>query len=107
MATILKGIGGGHGGLVNFSLSGCFLEEQGSEALRVHFDMLVELDIYECEYVVSTTIRDILCSCLKLTKLRARSVLGKDVVKGGPWVCRRLRELRICFLFGESEKDLQ
>ncbi|KAF9349492.1 hypothetical protein BGX34_001766 [Mortierella sp. NVP85] len=105
VATILEGIG--HGSLVNLALAKCFLTKQGSKALRVHFDMLVVLDFQDCCYVASSVIRDVLCSCPKLIKLRARSVPATDIVKGGPWVCRRLRELRICFLFEKSEKDLQ
>jgi len=57
--------------------------------------------------VSSTTVRDILCFCPKLEFLHAKSVHARDVVRGGPWACQRLRDLKICFLFGDTERDLQ
>jgi hypothetical protein len=107
MASILEGIGDEHGKLTHLELNGCFLKNQGSRALRSHFATLVKLDLADCRYVSSRIFRDVLCSCPNLEILCAKGVLARDLVAGGPWVCHRLRKLSICFLFGESEQDLQ
>ncbi|KAF9346075.1 hypothetical protein BGX34_004204, partial [Mortierella sp. NVP85] len=107
MASILEGIGKGHGCLINLKLSDCSFGKQASRALNPHFTTLVTIDLnFWCQYA-STAIRDILCSCPRLEVLRVKSVLARDVVTDRPWICQRLRELRICFLFRGSEKDLQ
>ncbi|KAF9359096.1 hypothetical protein BGX34_008542 [Mortierella sp. NVP85] len=99
--------GVGDGGLVHLELHDCCLEEQGSEALRRHFATLVSLSLEDCRSVRGSAIRDILFSCPRLEILRAKIVRGRDVASGGPWVCQRLRELSIGFVFGESELGLQ
>jgi hypothetical protein len=35
------------------------------------------------------------------------SVFAGDIAEGGSWACLHLKELAICFLFEESEQDLQ
>jgi hypothetical protein len=104
VASILKGIG--VGSLARLTLKDCWLEEQGSKA-TCHFATLAYLNIEHCCYVSSSGILDILCSCPRLEIFYAASVSARDVVNGGPWVCQRLRELRIGFLFRESDQDLQ
>jgi hypothetical protein len=42
-----------------------------------------------------------------LEVLTARSILAKDIAEAGPWSCQKLRQLKICFQFGESEQNLQ
>jgi hypothetical protein len=107
VASLLEGIGDGCGKLAKLRLNGCFVGERGSMALRLHFATLVELCLVECPFVSSSTFRDVLCSCSRLEVLVAKSILARDIVTGGPWVCQRLRDLRICFVFGEAEQDLQ
>jgi hypothetical protein len=107
VASLLKGIGDGRKDLVDLELYGCFLGDQVSKAFHRHFSTLVELNLTECLSVNSCTIRDLLCYCPRLEVLLARSILARDVVAAGPWVCLQLRELMINFLFGESELDLQ
>lgn len=107
MASILESIGEGSGSLIHLGLSLCYPQERSSRALGLHFGSLVDLDLENCSGVKSTTGRDILCLCLKLEILRAWGVLANDVVQSGPWVCRLLRELKICFWFERSEQDQQ
>ncbi|KAK3819595.1 MAG: hypothetical protein J3Q66DRAFT_335008 [Benniella sp.] len=105
VASILNG--SGVGSLTSLTLKDCHLEEQGSKALRPHFAALVYLEMQFCRSLSSSTIQDILCSCPRLEYLAAKGVFARDIVNGGPWVCQRLKELRIGFLFTESEQDLQ
>ncbi|KAF9344376.1 hypothetical protein BGX34_005741 [Mortierella sp. NVP85] len=106
VASILKGIGDERKNLVDLELYGCFLGDQVSKAFHRHFSTLVELNLAECRSINSCTIRDVLCYCPRLEILLARSVLARDIVAAGPWVCLQLRQLMIN-LFGESELDLQ
>jgi len=107
VASILEGAGTGSGKFSHLTLQRCDLEEQGSMALSRHFSTLVELDLQGCLSDLSSTFRDILCSCSRLETLYATDILGRDIVAGGPWVCQQLQALKICFRFGESEEDLQ
>ncbi|KAK3819594.1 MAG: hypothetical protein J3Q66DRAFT_438750 [Benniella sp.] len=103
VASLLNGVG--DGSLYQLRLADCRLEEQGSKALRQHFATLVSLYLGECLSVSSSGIRDILYSCPRLKHLHVKSVHGRDVANGGPWVCQNLRELYIGFMFEESEVD--
>jgi hypothetical protein len=105
LASILEGIG--DESLVHLALNGSLLEVQVSKALHSQYATLVTLDLDQCRSVSSTVSRDVLSSCPRLESLITKGVLARDVVAGGPWVCQRLRVLGICFLFGESEQDLQ
>ncbi|KAG0237992.1 hypothetical protein BGX31_003384 [Mortierella sp. GBA43] len=103
LAFILEGIGN----LVHLKLSYCWLGEQSSRVLSRHFSTLVNLNLTECQGVSSLTLRDVLGSCPRLETLQGGDIFARDIVKGGPWICQRLCELSICFLFEESERDLQ
>jgi len=105
VASMLKGVGSGN--LAYLRFGECLLGKQAARALRIHFATLVALNLWECRSDSSTLSRDVLLSCPRLEILNTKSVLARDVVNGGPWVCQRLRELRIGFLFGELELDLQ
>ncbi|KAG0237988.1 hypothetical protein BGX31_003380 [Mortierella sp. GBA43] len=107
LASILDGVGDGSGNMVQLWLIRCLLGRQASRALGVHFGTLVKLNLTGCVSASSSIFRDILCSCDQLEELLARNVFAKDVVESGPWVCRRLQRLKICFRFKASEQDLQ
>ncbi|KAI8354824.1 hypothetical protein B0O80DRAFT_449793 [Mortierella sp. GBAus27b] len=104
LTFILDGVGN----LVTLRLSSHGLSKRSLQALTRHFPTLVKLDIEdETEGSPSLVLRDALCSCPRLEYLRGGDVLVRDVIEGGPWICQHLRELHICFLFAESELDLQ
>ncbi|KAF9357337.1 hypothetical protein BGX34_009420 [Mortierella sp. NVP85] len=104
LAYILKDMGSGLGGLVEFGTN-CFMETQSSNALSLHFSTLVRVEFtYGCD---SSVILDVLCSCPRLEVLRAGHVSARDIAERGPWACKQLRELEIWFRYAESEQDLQ
>jgi len=104
LAYILRNIGNGHGGLVEFG-SNCLMETQSSNALSLHFSTLVRVEL---DYGSDNSVfLDILCSCARLEVLHAGHVTAKDIAERGPWACKQLRELEIWFRYAESEQDLQ
>ncbi|KAI8354827.1 hypothetical protein B0O80DRAFT_449798 [Mortierella sp. GBAus27b] len=103
VASILGGVGN----LGHLELSSCCLKDLSSRALDRHYSTLVDLNIQLCSGIASLIFRDILCSCPSLEILRGDYIFARDVVDGRPWVCQRLRELDLCFLFEESERHLQ
>ncbi|KAF9349888.1 hypothetical protein BGX34_001547 [Mortierella sp. NVP85] len=107
VASLLQGVGNGHERVVALRLNQCYVGPKASAALASHFNTLVRVDLADCTTVLSTTTRDLLCHCPRLEVLDTRSVMAKDVIAGGPWVCQRLRKLTACFWFEESEKGLQ
>ncbi|KAF9365616.1 hypothetical protein BGX34_009238 [Mortierella sp. NVP85] len=106
-AAILEGAGGGHGGLVHLEFMTSILQGPAFRALHRHFDTLVHLDCQSYPSLVSPIIREVLCGCPRLEALKTGTILAKDIAEGGPWVCRSLQELKICFWFGNMEQDLQ
>ncbi|KAF9349490.1 hypothetical protein BGX34_001764 [Mortierella sp. NVP85] len=105
--SILKGVRGEHGGLIELNLSTCssFLDHS-SGALEPHFSTLACLHFGNLS-VQSTVIRDILCSCPRLEDLITRCVCVRDIVNGGDWVCHQLQKLSTCLRLQEGEQDLQ
>jgi hypothetical protein len=85
----------------------CLLHEDSVQALSRHFPTLVKLELDHSNAIPPSTLRDVLCSCPRLEVLRGGNIFAKGVVEGGPWTCQRLRKLRACILFEESEQDLQ
>jgi len=107
VASLLQRVGNGHERVMELRLNQCHVGPEASVALASHFNTLVRVDLADCTIVLSTTTRDLMCHCPRLEVLDTRSVMAKDVVAGGPWVCQRLRKLTACFWFEESEKGLQ
>ncbi|KAF9355239.1 hypothetical protein BGX34_010570 [Mortierella sp. NVP85] len=106
-ASFLEEIGNCFGNIAELGQRSGTFGPQSYRVLRCHFSTLVKLDFGDRTNVASSTIRDVLCSCPKLELLRARAVMARDIAEGGPWVCRQLRELSMCFRFGETEQNLQ
>lgn len=63
--------------------------------LARHFETLEQVSFEENDKVSSTMVQAILASCPRLTCLKALQMRPSDVIKGKPWVCSRLRTLRI------------
>ncbi|KAF9361758.1 hypothetical protein BGX26_012479 [Mortierella sp. AD094] len=72
-----------------------------------HFDTLESLNLVGCRPASSIMLCEIMCSCPRLEVLNGDSILAKDVVERGPWVCLLMRELRVRFDFGEADKHLE
>lgn len=103
LAFILKRVGK----LMILRVGSCLVMDQTSQALVRHFPTLVELEICSNKGVLSQTYRDVLCNSPRLRSLYGSDILARDIIDGGPWVCHQLQDLRLCFLFGESEQHLQ
>ncbi|KAK3819587.1 MAG: hypothetical protein J3Q66DRAFT_428170 [Benniella sp.] len=106
VASMLKGVGREHGGLIELNLYDCSFLDHSSRALELHFSTLVCLSFVNFS-VPSAVIRDILCSCPRLEDLSAWCVRVRDIVDCGPWVCQQLRRLATCFRLQGGEQDLQ
>ncbi|KAG0364526.1 hypothetical protein BC939DRAFT_465591 [Gamsiella multidivaricata] len=88
-------------------LSGSGFGPLAFQALRRHFGVISELGLADCVNVTSVMFRDILCSCPRMEFLVGQGVLAKDIVEGGPWVCRSMRDLGLPIWFGAGEESLQ
>ncbi|KAF9347743.1 hypothetical protein BGX34_002916 [Mortierella sp. NVP85] len=105
LASILNGIAKSFG-MVELYLRVGIFGPRASKALGFHFSTLVKLNIHHSSINISSGIQAVLCSCPKLELLHARDIFARDVVQGGPWVCRQLSELKLCFRVGETEQHL-
>ncbi|KAG0000262.1 hypothetical protein BGZ79_006127 [Entomortierella chlamydospora] len=81
--------------------------ELSFKILQRHFNSISQLNLDRCHYVTSDMLRDIMCSCPNLLDLQAGEILAKDVVADEPWVCLSKRKLSVCFIFDNTELDLQ
>ncbi|KAG0267729.1 hypothetical protein BG011_000041 [Mortierella polycephala] len=78
------------------------------QEIRLHFNTIQRLELSKCPSLTSTMLREILQSCPQLRTLVGKTVLCTwDVVESEkcPWVCTRLRELRIDFEFEQSGEN--
>ena len=80
---------------------------QASRTFDSRFGALVDVDLCNGSMVSRSIIPDLLCLCPRLERLLARHVYALNVAERGLWVCQHLRELRIQFIFGESEQHLR
>ncbi|KAF9351400.1 hypothetical protein BGX34_000578 [Mortierella sp. NVP85] len=103
-ASTIKTIGDCLGNLTYLHLQSGTFGSKAFKALGSHCSSLVDLDL---SYATSPAIKDVLCSCPMLEKLRVTDVSVKHIIEGGPWVCQQLRELSISFRVKESERNLQ
>jgi hypothetical protein len=100
-------VSGGDLGIIDdLQLWHCEIGAQAFEALGVHFNTLVKVDISWASLIMRSIPSDLLCFCLRLEVLLVKDVFAKDAAERGPWVCQKLRELNIRFRFQESEQDL-
>ncbi|KAF9425910.1 hypothetical protein BGZ76_003024 [Entomortierella beljakovae] len=81
--------------------------ESSFKALRVHFSTLTKISLWACPEVTSSMLQEILCSCPLLEDLKGNTILARDIVGGGAWVCHSMRALEICFSFNKNEQDFQ
>ncbi|KAI8604497.1 hypothetical protein EDD21DRAFT_436824 [Dissophora ornata] len=77
------------------------------QAPQRHFNKLVELQVDISSEVASRLLQNIMCSCPALKMLDGGGVVAKDVIEGEPWVCLSLESLSICFMFSDTEENLQ
>ncbi|KAF9170892.1 hypothetical protein BGX21_008324 [Mortierella sp. AD011] len=85
----------------------CRLGTLSFQSLRNHFSTLAKLILWECPVVTSIMLREVLCSCPLLEELKGGYILARDAVDGGPWICRSMKTIHICFIFRNDEQDLQ
>ncbi|KAK3819574.1 MAG: hypothetical protein J3Q66DRAFT_159967, partial [Benniella sp.] len=107
LASFIRGAGNGQGSITVFEPRRCELGVQASRNLSLHFNTLVWVDVSRCNTSIRSTVPDILCSCPNLRNLSVGNVFAKDIAARGPWVCRQLRSLMVCFRVGDSEQCLQ
>ncbi|KAK3819820.1 MAG: hypothetical protein J3Q66DRAFT_399271 [Benniella sp.] len=95
------------GGLRRLMLRHAHLGVHSARQLAFHSPTLVEADLEHCVSLISTAVRDMLCTCHNLRSLRTRTVLARDIALGGPWVCQQLQELTIWIRFHDDEVQYQ
>lgn len=76
-------------------------------ALRAHhFQVLRHLNFQDCESVTSTMVQETMESCPALEFLQAPLLRSVDVLLGAPWVCLKLKQLRLqTFLMDADNTD--
>ncbi|KAK3805594.1 MAG: hypothetical protein J3Q66DRAFT_445902 [Benniella sp.] len=80
-ASVLEGIRGCFGKIVELELLNSTFGPQASKAFGFHSSTLVKLYL-NLDSVASSTIQDVLCSCPKLEILWARAIDAKDIAEG-------------------------
>ncbi|KAF9088047.1 hypothetical protein BGX27_002807, partial [Mortierella sp. AM989] len=75
----------------------CEMNVHAFVELGRHFESLEEVDLGLTESVDSHMVQDILESCPRLLTFRGPKVDARDIVNGGPWVCRSLRSMKLLF----------
>ncbi|KAG0226494.1 hypothetical protein B0O80DRAFT_469621 [Mortierella sp. GBAus27b] len=75
------------------------------ESFQSHFSCLRHLHIKPPRNNITRLAQEIMSSCPLLETLEAPLVSAQDVVKGRPWVCLKLRILRVGISFEPSTKD--
>ncbi|KAF9984733.1 hypothetical protein BGZ65_012735 [Modicella reniformis] len=78
------------------------IEPHHLELLRPHLDTITEMNLGQAADTTSAIAQQVLASCPMLERFKATHIYGRDVAKGQPWVCLRLRELVTTFIFGPS-----
>ncbi|KAI8348126.1 hypothetical protein B0O80DRAFT_187302 [Mortierella sp. GBAus27b] len=76
------------------------------DQLRPHLPHLRELHMKYDVGLTSCMAQEIMSSCPLLEILEVPWIQATDVVAGKPWVCTRLRRLRVCFRFSPSTFNL-
>ncbi|KAK3805567.1 MAG: hypothetical protein J3Q66DRAFT_125672 [Benniella sp.] len=106
-ASVIRGIGNTLGNITLFCprMRDTF-GPQAFEALLSHSNALVKLSLHSRSSATSAAILNVLHSCPKLEDLRVQEIMARDIVQGGPWVCRQLRSLMTCIRVGQTEQDL-
>jgi hypothetical protein len=104
-ASVLDGIRGCFGKIVELEMLNSTFGPQASKALCFHSSTLVKLYL-DLDSVASSTIRDVMCSCPTLEILWAPAIDAKDIAEGGPWICQQHCELRTQILIKETEYHL-
>jgi len=107
LASFIRGAGNGQGIITKFESGFTEIGVESSRNLSLHFKTLVSVNIHYCTTITRSTVPDILCNCSNLKELYAADVFAKDIAERGPWVCRQLRSLMICFRVGDSEQCQQ
>ncbi|KAG0327170.1 hypothetical protein BGZ99_008260 [Dissophora globulifera] len=76
------------------------------EILSHHFAILKRLDLADCKSgAIVSMLQGIMSSCPQLEMLRWGRVDGRELIRGGPWVCTGLRELAMTIMFDRDEID--
>ncbi|KAF9361600.1 hypothetical protein BGX34_007060 [Mortierella sp. NVP85] len=103
-ASLFEKIGNCFENVPHLHLFGSEIGPRSIKALGPYFSNLVDL---RSPSFKSSVILSVLCSGSKLEILHVRNVFASDIVKGGPWICQQLRDLKIGFRVQETERDLQ
>ncbi|KAF9946358.1 hypothetical protein BGZ65_009802, partial [Modicella reniformis] len=79
-----------------------FFGSNAMELLRPHFSNIRALHLRPAFCTTSQIAQEILSSCPLLERLAAPPIEASVIAEGNPWVCTRLQELKLMFVYDNS-----